>query len=77
MDLAYVGKLARDNKGVKYPLVRQDLFDRTVDARRIKTKDCREMVRAFFSMIKKRIDRHNFGSTREQNLQENLKTMQS
>ena len=33
MDLAYVDKLAKDNKGVKYLLVRQDLFDKTVDAK--------------------------------------------
>ena len=32
-DLAYVDKLERDNNGVKYSLVRQDLFDRTVDAK--------------------------------------------
>ena len=31
-DLTYVDKLAKDNNGVKYLLVRQDLFDRTVDA---------------------------------------------
>ena len=39
MDLAYVDELAKDNNGVKYLLVRQDLFDRTVDAKRMKTKD--------------------------------------
>ena len=33
MDLAYVDKLAKDNNGVKYLVVRQDLFDRTVDAK--------------------------------------------
>ena len=38
MDLAYVDKLAKDNKGVKYLLVRQDLFDRTVDAKGMKIK---------------------------------------
>ena len=37
MDLAYVDKLANDNKGVKYLLVRQDLFDRTVDAKGMKS----------------------------------------
>ena len=31
MDLAYNDKLAKDNNGVKYLLVGQDLFDRTVD----------------------------------------------
>ena len=42
MDLAYVDKLAKDNNGVKYLLVRQDLFDRTVDAKGMKTKDSKD-----------------------------------
>ena len=53
MDLAYVDKLAKDNNGVKYLLVRQDLFDRTLDAKGMKTKDSRENFRAFLSMITK------------------------
>ena len=48
MDLAYVAKLAKENNGVKSLLVRQDLFDRTVDAKGMKTRDCNETVRAFF-----------------------------
>ena len=51
MDLAYVDKLAKDKNGVKYLLVRQDLFDRTVDAKGMKTKDSKETVRAFLTMI--------------------------
>ena len=54
MDLAYVDKLAKDNNGVKYLLVRQDLFDRTVDAKGKKTKDSKEIVRAFLTMITKK-----------------------
>ena len=54
MDLAYVDKLAKDNNGVKYLLVRQDLFDRTVDAKGMKTKDSKETVRAFLTMIIKK-----------------------
>ena len=54
MDLAYVDKLAKDNNGVKYVLVRQDLFDRTVDAQGMKTKDSKETVRAFLTMITKK-----------------------
>ena len=46
MDLRYVDKLAKDKTGVKYLLVRQDLFDRTVDARGMKTKDSNETVQA-------------------------------
>ena len=54
MDLAYVDKLAKYNNGVKYLLVRQDLFDRTVDAKGMKTKDSKETVRAFLTMITKK-----------------------
>ena len=54
MDMAYLDKLAKDNNGVKYLLVRQDLFDRTVDAIGMKTKDCKETVRAFLTMITKK-----------------------
>ena len=54
MDLAYVDKLAKENNVVKYLLVRQDLFDRTVKARGMKTKDSQEAVKAFSSMITKK-----------------------
>ena len=54
MDLAYVDKLAKDNNGVKYLLVRQDLFDRTVDAKGMKTKDSNETVKTFSKMITKK-----------------------
>ena len=54
MDLAYVDKLAKEINGVKYLLVRQDLFDRTVNAKGMKTKDSQETVKAFSSMITKR-----------------------
>ena len=54
MDLAYIDKLAKDFNGVKYILVRQDLFDRTVDAKGMKTKDSNETVPAFLTMITKK-----------------------
>ena len=54
MDHAYVDKLAKENNGVKFLLVRQDLFDRTVKAKGMKTKDSQEIVKAFSSMITKR-----------------------
>ena len=54
MDLAYVDKLAKENNGVKFLLVRPDLFDRTVNAKGMKTKDSQETVKAFSSMITKR-----------------------
>ena len=74
MDLAYVDKLAKDNNGVKYLLVRQDLFDRTVDAKGMKSKGSKETVRAFLSMITKKNCPKKFGLTREQNLPESLKS---
>ena len=53
MDLACVDKLAKDNNGVKYLLVSQDLFDRTRDAKRMKTEESKETVREFLTMITK------------------------
>ena len=54
MDLAYVDKLVKDNNGVIYLLVPQDLFDRTIDAKGMKTKGSKETVRAFLTMITKK-----------------------
>ena len=54
MDLAYVNKLAKENNGVKYTLVRQNLVDRTVNAKGMKTNDSQETVKAFSAMITKR-----------------------
>ena len=73
MDLAYVDKLAKDNNGVKYLLVHQDLFDRTVDAKRMKEKLFKETVRAFLSMTTKKNRPKKNGLTREQNLPGSLK----
>ena len=61
IDLAYVNKLDKNNSGVKYLLVRQDLFDRAVDAKRMKTKDSKEMVCAFLFMITKKNRPKNLG----------------
>ena len=54
MDLANVDKLPKNNNGVKYLLVRQDLFDRTVDAKEMKTKDSKETVETFSKLITKK-----------------------
>ena len=54
MDFANVDKLTKEIKGVKYLLLHQDLFDRTVKAKGMKTKDSQETVKAFSSMITKR-----------------------
>ena len=53
MDLAYVDKLAKKNNGVRYLLIRQDLFDRTVNGKGMKRKDSQETVKAVSSMITK------------------------
>ena len=54
LDLAYVDKLANDNNGVKYLLVRQDVFDRTMDAKGIKMKGAKDTLNASMKMITKK-----------------------
>ena len=71
MDLAYVDKLSKDNNGVKYLLVRQDLFDRTVDAKGMKTKDLKETVKTFSKMITKKNRSKKTWVYQGQNLLEN------
>ena len=73
MHLAYVDELAKDINRVRYRLVRQDLFDRTVDANGMKTKDAKETVHAFLTMITKKNCLKKFGLTMEQNWLESLK----
>ena len=53
-DLAYVDKMAKDKNGVKYSLVRQDLFDRTEDAKGMKTKDSKQTVKTVSKKITKK-----------------------
>ena len=50
MDLAHVDKLAIC---VKYVLLRQEVFDRIVDAKGMETKDSTETVPLFLTMITK------------------------
>ena len=68
LNLSYVDKLAKNNNGVNYLLVRQDLFGRIVDAKGMKTKDSKETVCAFLTMLTKQIRPKEIGLTREQNL---------
>ena len=42
IDLANVDKPAKDNNGENYLPVQKDLFDRTVDAKGMKSKDATE-----------------------------------
>ena len=77
MDLAYVDRVAKDNSGVKYLPVRQDLFDRTVVAKGMNTKEFKETVRVFLTMNTKKKRPKKFGLTWEHKLLESLNTMQS
>ena len=54
VDLACVDKLAKDNNGVKYLRFGEDVFDGTVHAKGMNTKDSKETVRAFLTMITKK-----------------------
>ena len=65
MGLAFVDKLARDNNRVEYLIVRQGMFDRTMDARGMKTKDSKETLKAFSKKITKRKrPKKNLGGSR-------------
>ena len=74
VDLAYVDKLAKENNGVSYLLVRQDLFDRTVNAKAMKTKDSQETVKAFSSMITKKNRPKKIWVDKKPNFLEHLKS---
>ena len=54
IDLAYVDELAKETNGVKYLPVRPDLFDRTVDAKGMKTKDSKVTAKTFSEKITKK-----------------------
>ena len=54
VDLAYNDKLAKENNGAKYLLGRQDLFDRTVDAKGRRKKNLKETFKIFSKIITKR-----------------------
>ena len=72
MDLAYVDKLAKDKICLKYLLVRQDLFDRTVDAKGMKKKRFQGNGLCIFDDDYKKVF-PKIGLTRQQNLLESLK----
>ena len=72
MNLAYVDKVAKEIIGVKCCLlVHRNLFDRTVDAKGMKTIDCEEAVGAFSTMIRN-MERRKFGLRRPQKMLESL-----
>ena len=51
MEKAYVDELANDKDVVKYLLVRQYVFDRTIDAKGLNTRDSMKKVRVFLTMM--------------------------
>ena len=54
MDLAFVGKLASQNKGVKYLLVAVDVFSRFVRVQTMITKYAKDTLQAFKKMISRK-----------------------
>ena len=73
MDMTYVDELAKIISGVKYLLFRQHLFDRAVEAKRMKTKDSKEEVHAFLTMITKKNQLKKNWVDKGQNLLQSLK----
>ena len=53
MELAYVDKLSKADRGIRYLLVHQDVFEKTIDNIGLKTKASNEVLRAFAQMITK------------------------
>ena len=54
MELPDVDKMAKDNNGVRYVIVRQGLFDRTLVGAGMKTNDFKKTARAVFTNITER-----------------------
>ena len=77
MDLGYVDKLAKDNNGVKYVLVRLDLFLGTVDAKGMNAKDSKKKIRAFLTIISKKLTHKTLGPHGKRFCSTVLKNMQS
>ena len=73
MDMAYVDEVAKENKGVIYLLVCQDLFDGTKNAKGLKTKDSQETIRDLLTRITKKNWLKEKGSPKDQNLPKSWK----
>ena len=77
MELAYVDKLSKDDRGIRYLLVHQGVFEKTIDVRGVKTKACNDVLRAFAQMITKRKGYEKSELTMEKNFLVNFKTFQT
>ena len=75
MDFAYVDKLAKENNGGKFLLVRQDFFDRTVNAEEKITKDSQATVKTFSTIYTETNRTKNIWLTREPRLLDGLKIL--
>ena len=73
MDFAYVDKRAKEDNGGKFLLVRQDFFDRTVNAEEMITKDSQATVKTFSTIITETNRTKKIWLTREPRLLERLK----
>ena len=56
--------MAKNQNGVKCQVVRHGLFDKTVDAKGIKTKNSKGTIRAFFTKSTKKSRREKSGQER-------------
>ena len=72
MDQTYFDNLTKDSIGSNYLLVCQGLLDRTVEAKGMRIKDSKEMVRAFSTMFTELNLSTKLGLTWEQILLESL-----
>ena len=71
MDLAFVDKLASQNKGVKFLLVAVDVFSRFFRVQTMKTKYANDTLQAFKKMIsRKKTLLKSFGLIKERNMEE-------
>ena len=67
----------KNNNGPKYLLVRQNTFDKTVDSKRMKTKDSINNVRAFSTDYKTKSVNEFLGLQGHRKCWKVLKTLQS
>ena len=72
LDLAYVDKLAKYNRGVRYLLVAVDCLSRYLRVEPLKTKYAKETAEAFKKMIKTKQPK-KFGLTKAPSLKESSK----
>ena len=72
LDLAYVDKLAKYNRGVRYLLVAVDCLSRYLRVEPLNTKDAKETTEAFKKMIKTKQPK-KFGLTKAPSLKESSK----